>query len=250
MGVSEKEKKTTGKSARVIAIAIAIATSTRLEGGKHTTPHCCAVSRRHHIDLCILRPIRPCGARICILLDVTSTADTTLTARTIRARNSPRISPRCRRRRRTSPTTAPLHRLHRARRGSRARPRPRRPRPRSESKCEARSRSRSRRGCSCSWCWRCSLACIARALEPGRLILARKHFVALTGTGTPRRRATLVQLAAQLGDFAAQPVDDLGLADVGSVFGGGEVGAFGLDTAVDAGLAGDISVALEGERAG
>lgn len=51
-------------------------------------------------------------------------------------------------------------------------------------------------------------------------------------------------MAAQLGDFAAQPVDDLGLADVGSVFGGGEVGAFGLDAAVDAGLAGDISIAL------
>jgi predicted methyltransferase MtxX (methanogen marker protein 4) len=53
-----------------------------------------------------------------------------------------------------------------------------------------------------------------------------------------------------LGDFAAEAVDDLGLADVIAVFGGGEIGAFGLDAAVDAGLAGDIAVALGEERAG
>jgi hypothetical protein len=47
-----------------------------------------------------------------------------------------------------------------------------------------------------------------------------------------------------LGDFAAQAVDDLGLADVGAIFGGGEIGAFRFNAAVDAGLAGDISVAL------
>lgn len=57
-------------------------------------------------------------------------------------------------------------------------------------------------------------------------------------------------MTAQLDDFAAQPVDDLGLADVGTVFGGGEVGAFGLDASVDAGLAGNISVALDGKSAG
>lgn len=55
-------------------------------------------------------------------------------------------------------------------------------------------------------------------------------------------------MAAQLGDFAAQPVDDLGLADVGAVFSRGEIGAFGLDAAVDTGLAGDIAVALEEKR--
>jgi hypothetical protein len=54
----------------------------------------------------------------------------------------------------------------------------------------------------------------------------------------------LAQLSAQLSDFAAQAVDDLGLADVSAIFGGGEIGAFGFNAAVDAGLAGDISVAL------
>lgn len=76
----------------------------------------------------------------------------------------------------------------------------------------------------------------------------RIDFVAATVTGTAC--GALVQLAAQLGDFAAEAVDDLGLADVVAVFGGGEIGAFGLDAAVDAGLAGDIAVALGEERAG
>lgn len=47
-----------------------------------------------------------------------------------------------------------------------------------------------------------------------------------------------------MGDFTAQAVDDLGLADVGAIFGGGEIGAFRFNAAVDAGLARDISVAL------
>lgn len=62
------------------------------------------------------------------------------------------------------------------------------------------------------------------------------------GTWTPG--VCLVQLSAQLGDFTAQAVDDLGLADVGAIFGGGEIGAFRFNAAVDAGLARDISVAL------
>jgi hypothetical protein len=48
-----------------------------------------------------------------------------------------------------------------------------------------------------------------------------------------------------LGDFAAQAVDDLGLADVRAIFGGGEVGAFRFNAAMDTGLAGDVSVALD-----
>jgi hypothetical protein len=56
-------------------------------------------------------------------------------------------------------------------------------------------------------------------------------------------------LGAQLSDFAAQAVDDLSLADVCAIFGGSEIGAFRFNAAMDAGLAGDISVALDKERA-
>lgn len=49
----------------------------------------------------------------------------------------------------------------------------------------------------------------------------------------------LGQLGAQLRDFSAEAVDDLSLADVRAVFGGGQVGAFGFEAAAGAGVTWD-----------
>lgn len=65
----------------------------------------------------------------------------------------------------------------------------------------------------------------------------------------PARRRTpwrLGQLAAQLRDLAAQPIDHLGLADLRAILGRGKVGTFGFEATEDTRMAGDRAVALVG----
>jgi hypothetical protein len=54
----------------------------------------------------------------------------------------------------------------------------------------------------------------------------------------------LIQAPAQLGHFTAESIDNLGLADVGAVFGCCEVCAFCFDAADYAGVARDRAIAL------
>lgn len=64
-------------------------------------------------------------------------------------------------------------------------------------------------------------------------------------TGTLARISRgLIQAPAQLGHFTAESIDNLGLADVGAVFGCCEVCAFCFDAADYAGVARDRAIAL------